>query len=143
MQRAILALTLITRGCKRIAGARSEKDITRVSGTLSTGSIPVGRTSYGYTLNGRVFGYAAPWQARHASLTDGYVQSVIVSVARKDLVQPGSKITVEFLKSIQLSFDFVPEGRAELGYFTKEACIFLAQAREFVFEFGLLRFQIL
>lgn len=30
--------------------ARSEKDITRVSGTLSTGSIPVGRTSYGYTL---------------------------------------------------------------------------------------------
>jgi hypothetical protein len=25
--------------------ARSEKDITRVSGTLSTGSIPVGRTT--------------------------------------------------------------------------------------------------
>jgi hypothetical protein len=30
---------------KNFARARSEKDITRVSGTLSTGSIPVGRTS--------------------------------------------------------------------------------------------------
>jgi hypothetical protein len=36
--------------------------------------------------------------------------SVIVSVARKDLVQPGSEITIELLKSIQLSFDFVPKG---------------------------------
>jgi hypothetical protein len=38
-------LTLKRCRCKRIEGARSEKDITRVSGTLSTGSIPVGRTS--------------------------------------------------------------------------------------------------
>ncbi len=46
----ILALTLIAYGCKKIGGARSEKDITRVSGTLSTGSIPVGRTSHGLMI---------------------------------------------------------------------------------------------
>ena len=48
----VLTLTLTRRGCMRIEGARSEKDITRVSGTLSTGSIPVGRTSQGDDLNG-------------------------------------------------------------------------------------------
>ena len=38
------------------------------------------------------------------------IKTIIVGVARKDLVQPGSEITIEFLKSIQLSFDFVPKG---------------------------------
>lgn len=39
-----LALTEFYQGDKKISPrARSEKDITRVSGTLSTGSIPVGR----------------------------------------------------------------------------------------------------
>lgn len=38
-----LALTEFYQGDKKIPRARSEKDITRVSGTLSTGSIPVGR----------------------------------------------------------------------------------------------------
>jgi hypothetical protein len=46
----ILALTLIGHGCKKIGSARSEKDITRVSGTLGTGSIPVGRTSHGLMI---------------------------------------------------------------------------------------------
>ena len=41
-----LALTEFYQGDKKISPrARSEKDITRVSGTLSTGSIPVGRAS--------------------------------------------------------------------------------------------------
>ena len=51
LRRSVLTLTLKGSGCKKIEGARSEKDITRVSGTLSTGSIPVGRTSQGDHLH--------------------------------------------------------------------------------------------
>ena len=41
-------LTVMRSECYKSEGARSEKDITRVSGTLSTGSIPVGRTNYDF-----------------------------------------------------------------------------------------------
>ena len=55
-----LALTDFYRGGRKtFPRARSEKDITRVSGTLSTGSIPVGRATATHY----------PYQTRHTFAT--------------------------------------------------------------------------
>jgi hypothetical protein len=60
-----------------------------------------------------------------------------------DSVQPRSEISIEFLKSVQLSFNFISKERLQSRYFAEEPVVFIAQAREFCFVVGLLSFQLL